>query len=365
MGNKQKILIINTSSFGLNGISSVIMNYYLAMNKENLEFCFIVNREIDNKFKELIENNNSRIYILNRNKKTASYFKSLYRIIQKEKFDFVHVHGNSSTMILETLAAKKAGIKRIAVHSHSTKCTHEFIHKSLSPFFSKTYNYAFACGKEAGKWLFGNKEFTILKNGIDLQKFSFNEKIRNAIRKEYGLDNCFVIGNVAVFNSSKNHLFLLEFFSVFSREIKNARLMLIGDGKLRKQIEDKIISLNIKEKVLLLGKKDNVFEYLNAMDVFVLPSLYEGFPVTLVEAQANGLPSIVTNNIDSNVRLSEEIEFCDISSVNKWVSLLKNYQFLHSKNRNDLSEKNKKQITKSGFNISDSAEVLRKIYEGE
>ena len=356
----KKILIINTVPFLVNGISSCIISFLSAMNKKDLQVDIIVNKNIDTSYKRKLEQFGCNIFILNRNKNIIKYQMGLFRIIRNNKYDFVHIHGNSSTMILETSVAKLLRIKDIAVHSHNTTCNSPAIHKFLQPIFLKTFNISLACGEAAGKWMFGTKRFIILNNGIDTRYFSFNVQNRNKIRSELCIKDEFIIGHVGAFNYQKNHEFLLDVFYEYQKINSNTKLLLIGEGELFNSVQKKAKDLNIFNKIIFVGKTNFVNEYLSAMDLFVLPSRFEGFPIVLIEAQASGLPCIVTSNIDNKVDLTKQVFFADENNISGWV----NYIQKNSKSNFDR-ENAFELINAEGFDIESQAKILEALYRGE
>lgn len=353
----QKILIINTVPFLVNGISSCIINFLSAMKRNDLQIDIIINKYIDDTYQVKLEKFGCKIFILHRNKNILKYQMDLFKIIRNVKYDFVHVHGNSSTMILETFIAKILRVKNIAVHSHNTTCNFPTIHKLLQPIFLKTFNISIACGEAAGKWMFGSGKFVILNNGIDTEHFSFNEQNRSKIRAELGITKEFLIGHVGAFNYQKNHNFLLDVFYEYQKINPKTRLLLIGEGELFNSVKKKAKDLNIFNKIFFIGKTDYVNEYLSAMDLFVLPSRFEGFPIVLIEAQASGLPCIVTSNVDNNIDLTKNIFFADGNNISEWVNYIKksSNSRLNRKNAFEL-------INLKGFDIKRQAKILESIY---
>lgn len=360
---KIKILIVNTVRFRLNGITSVILNYYRNMDKSDMQIDFVVINEISSEYRQELESNGAKIFYLPRKKNPLKYQVELFKIIKQNKYDIIHIHGNSSMMLLETLPAKLGGIPVRIVHSHNTTCTHMLLHKILNPLFKCTYTHAFACGEEAGKWLFGNSNFTIIKNGIDLKKYSYNEEIRNIYRKKICATNRIVIGHVGNFIEQKNHSFLIDVFNDLVSKNPNYLLLLISDGALMEQIKEKVRNLNLDNNVIFLGKTTEVQNYLQAMDIFILPSLYEGLPVVLIEAQANGLPCLVSDKVSKESNLTDSLKFIPIDNKSIWVeNLIEVSSKLDIYNRFKKCEEYQMKISKNGYDISNNANSIKKMY---
>lgn len=360
---KIKLLIINTVRFRLNGVTSVIMNYYRNMDKSDMQIDFIVINEISNEYRIELENNGSKIYQLPRKKNILKYQLELYKIIKKNQYDIVHVHGNSSIMLVDILPAKWAKVPVRIAHSHNTTCTHMKLNKILYPIFEKTYTHGFACGQEAGKWLFHDKPFIEIKNGIDLKKYSYNEEIRKIYRKKIDANNKIVIGHVGNFIEQKNHSFLIDVFAKLISKNSNYLLLLISDGVLMEQIKEKVHNLGLDNNVIFLGKTTEVQNYMQAMDIFILPSLYEGLPVVLVEAQANGLPCLVSNTVAKESNLTDSLKFLSIDNTSIWVeNLIELSDKLDTYNRLEKTKEYQLKISNAGYDISNNANTMKEKY---
>lgn len=355
-----KILIVCTVRFRLNGITSVIMNYYRKMDKRDMQIDFVVVNELSNEYRKELEENNSNIFYLPRKSDPIKYMKSLKKLLDKNHYDIIHIHGNSSLMALETVTAKKAKVPVRIIHSHNTTCSHKILHNLLYRVMEKTYTNGLACGQEAGKWLFRNHDFELLKNGIDLDKFIFNEDERLLYRKKINAGNKTVIGHVGSFIHQKNHNFLIDFYYTLIQKDSNYLLLLISDGELMEQIKEKVMNLGIDDNVLFLGKTTEVKSYLQAMDIFVLPSNFEGLPVVLIEAQASGLPCIVSDKVSGESKLTELVEYLPLGDVNVWTNKILT---LKLKERNCNMEKAHRDIIQAGYNVSTNANRMKDLYQ--
>lgn len=352
-----KVLVIATTRLGYEGITSVIMNYYRNINLDKIKYDFILGSGAMDWVINEIKDKGGDIYnIPIRNKNPLKYLFKLVRIIKKNKYKIIHVHGNSSTIYLEMLAAKLSNVPIRIAHSHNSTCNHKFIHYLLKKPLNKIITNPIACSKLAGNWLY-NKEYTIINNGIDIEKFIYNEKIRNEYRKKFDIENRFVIGHIGHFSYQKNHEFLLNIFKEIYKKEPSAILILIGDGKLRKEIEDQIENLKIEKNVILLGKRDDIFNIIQAMDVFLFPSRFEGLPVSLVEVQAAGIQCIVSDAITKECNITGKVKYISLKKdkvywAEEVVKLNKYYI------RNDVKDK----LLKSNFNIKNEVKKLEEIY---
>ena len=356
-----RILIINTVRFRLNGMTSVILNYYRNMDKSNMQIDFVVPNDISTEYRKELEKNHSNIYCIPRNSNPIKYQWRLYKVMKKNHYDIVHVHGNSALMLLDILPAKMANIPIRIVHSHNTTCSHMKVHKILLPIFKKCYTHAYACGRDAGKWLFGTEQFVELKNGIDLKKYKFNPSIRDQHRKKINAGSRVVIGHIGNFIEQKNHTFLLDWYAELIKEDTNYLLLLISDGVLMELMKKKVHQLGIGNNVLFLGKTTEVQNYLQAMDIFVLPSLHEGLPVVLVEAQASGLPCVVADTVSQEADITGSLKFLPITDRKTWVKTIKDFVKLQY-NRGEKSIEWQKKISIAGYDITQNANTMRKLY---
>lgn len=356
-----RVLIISTVRFRLNGITSVILNYYRNMDKKGMQIDFVVPNEISAEYKSELVRNGSNIYYIPRKSNPLNYQRKLYKLMKENDYDLVHVHGNSAMMLLDILPAKKVNVPVRIVHSHNTTCSHMMLHKMLFPIFNKCYTHGFACGQDAGKWLYGNRPFVELKNGIDIKKYYFNKSIREEYRQKINAGNRVVIGHVGNFIEQKNHTFLLDWYAELVKKNRNYLLLLISDGVLMKSMKEKAHQLGIDNNVLFLGKTTEVNNYLQAMDIFVLPSLYEGLPVVLVEAQAAGLPCIVADTVSDEADLTGSLEFLPITDVNPWICAVEDKAKLQY-NRNDRCAEWHIKIADAGYDVTKNADYMRALY---
>lgn len=360
MNNIVKVLIINTVEFKLNGITAVIMNYYKKMDKSDMQIDFITINDVDLEYIEEFKKNNSRIYTLRRKKNPLSYFINLFKLMKKNHYDIIHIHGNSATVAIETVAAYLANIPVRIVHSHNTTCNHKKIHNFLYPIMKRTYTHGIACGEDAGKWLFRNEPFEVMNNGIDLDKFIYNANISKEYKEKINFNSRKIIGHIGNFVYQKNHEFLINSFNELIKKDSGYLLLLIGEGVLLNDIKEKVNSLGLNENVLFLGKTTEVNKYLQAIDIFVLPSHFEGVPVVLIEAQSLGLPCYVSDKVSTEAKLTDLIEFLPIDDTSGWVNKIINTEIC---NREEKCNKSHKIIDQVGYNVTKNAYRMKGLYE--
>lgn len=352
-----RVLIVSTTDLGFNGITSVIMNYYRNIDKKKIQFDFVICEKIHESVSDEIKKLGGNIYILpSRKKRLFKYIKSLKSLVKENNYKVVHVHGNSGTLYFDIHALKQVGVPVRIAHSHNSTCTYKIIHRLLKKPLSRETTHPIACSKLAGDWLF-TKDYTVLNNGIDIEKFKFNNEVRDKYRREMDLEDKYVIGHVGNFLYQKNHEYLLKVFKEVINRNPKAVLMLVGDGKLEAEIKSLINRLGIQDSVLMLGKRSDTAELMQAMDVFVFPSRFEGLPVVLVEAQSAGLKCIISNAITKECQITGEVEYLDLSEeIDKWVDKI--LMIKSGYQRNIAFEK----VRKSKFNIKNETKKLEEIY---
>ena len=340
----------------------MIFNLLAAFDREDMNIGYVaINYPNLNHLKKL-KDLNVRLYVLPRNlSNSLRYIVQLSKIAKE--YDVVHVHGNSATMLLEMMAAKLAGVSLRIAHSHSVSCLHKKFDKAARPLFHLLCNGRLACSHNAGRWLFGNKEFKVINNGIETSKFTFNRAKREEIRGELGIKNEFVIGNIANFIPEKNHIFLLRIFSSLLKTHPNTKLLLLGDGPLKERFEKEARSLNVADKIMMPGCVNNPYDYINAIDLIVMPSLFEGLPLSLLEAQSNGLNAVISSTISKEVNITGNIYFIPLDApIEKWINTI--IEMLHQTEKRTKSKSHYciDKILASGYDISQSAATLKSYY---
>lgn len=305
------------------GVESVIMNYYENIDRTKFQFDFICDDDSTNIPYEKIEKLGGKVILVPPYQKVFKYIKTLKKIFKENNYKIVHSNINTLS-VFPLYAAKKAGVPVRIAHSHSTSNKKEWkknaVKNVLRPFSKKNANVYFACSELAARYLFGNKKgkVTIINNAINLEKFKFNQEKRDKLRKGLKIeDNEFVVGHIGRFVAQKNHTFLIDIFNELHKENKDTVLLLIGQGPLQDQIKEKVRELGLEDSVRFAGQVDNASDYYNAMDVFVLPSLYEGLGMVLIEAQANELPCIASTEVPKKASVSNQVEFISLKEENK------------------------------------------------
>lgn len=295
-----------TNHFGITGISTVILNYCKELDHHKYDLTVIAGKPIaEENRKECAENGICLIELPSRHQESVKHYVSLWKVLKQNHYDIVHVHGSSSMMAGELAIAKMAGVKIRIAHSHNTMCPNMKIHRILNPYFRKIYTKALACGKMAGDWLFGENEFEILPNGFHTELFAFDQTERKRVRRELNTEDKFVIGHMGRFNGQKNQAYLIEAFEHVAKVRSDAVLLLVGTGPDFDKTKEIVDNSLCRNQIILYGVTKETRAMYSAMDVFVLPSRYEGLPVVLLEAQMTGLPCIVSDKVTSEVDFGE------------------------------------------------------------
>lgn len=353
----KKVLLISTVPMNKNGISSVIMQFVDSIDLSQYEVSVLCNDYIDEFFQNKLNEKQIKTHIFKRKKRPLSYFSFLKKLNKKNKFDIIHIHGNSATMILETSAVKNKNNK-IIVHCHNTKCDHKIMNNLLKRKFNSSYDVALACSEEAGKWIY-TKKYIVVPNCINAEIYKFSKEIRDRKRKELKIDNQVVIGHVGLMNEQKNHKRLLEIFNDYNKINPNSILLCItGTIDIPNDIKNIICDYNLEKKVIILSNRNDVNELLQAMDIFVFPSLYEGFGIALIEAQASGLPCVCSSNIPLST---------NVSNLNSYISLEESNEIWIDDIQKKLTVKNDRTtgfslIKKSNYDSSNIKEIVNNIY---
>lgn len=343
------------------GLETMLMNYYRHIDRSRVQFDFLAHRQERADYDDEIESMGGYIYRLPRLVPwSRSYKKALDRFFETHPgYKIIHVHQDClSAVILK--AAKIRGIPVRIAHSHNASQDKDLkypIKLFYKQFIPKYATDLFACGQNAGKWMFGGKPFRILNNAVDTAVYVHNPEISRRVRQELGIEEeAFVVGHVGRFCPQKNHTFLLEIFSQIAVQDSLARLLLVGDGTLRPAIEQKAASLGLTHKIIYTGVRSDVPALLQAMDVFVFPSLYEGLPVTMVEAQAAMLHCHISDTIPAECVITDLVYRHSLqSSPAEWATSV----LSASRSYDRVATKD---ILLAGFDIKENAHWLEAFY---
>lgn len=314
------------------GIESVVMNYYRHIDRSKVQFDFYLAEGSSFPQREELLKLGAGIYLIPAYSKPLKYRQALYKAFKEKKYRIVHAH-LSTMSVFPLFAAWRAGVPVRICHNHTTAYWGEGL-KTLLKYILRPFNKVFAtdyfaCGETAGRWMYGDRCFdagkvTVMPNAIDTEKFAFDPEARITLRNEFGIpQDAFVVGHVGRFMYQKNHSFLIDIFTELQKEEPDARLLLIGEGELMGQIQEKVQRLGIEKSVIFTGPRKDVNKLYSVMDVLCLPSFYEGMPVVAWEAQANGLPCAFSDKVSKEAKQGENCCYLGLKrSSSEWVSLL-------------------------------------------
>lgn len=347
------------------GIAVMAWNIYERLNHESDKVDIIC---MENSFfsaKEKAINKNGSEYIrirprhTNRILKHLEVYQQLKKILREKEYDIVHLHGGSNLMnIIAIIAIRNKRIKIVA-HSHNEENSMKPFNRIAKRIISKYADRQLACSEKAAGAMFDNDNWIYIRNGIDTKRFQFSEKDRKVVRDEFGIkDGQFFIGNVGRLSGQKNQLYLVKIFDKIIKTGVDAKLLIIGEGPLKNDIQNLIGSKGLSDKVIMIERSNEIPQILSALDFFLLPSLYEGLPVSAVESQANGLRTIISNTTSSMTIISDRCSQCGIKNcdIEEWARNIRSYPVSSRKKYANI-------IAAAGFDINDTVRQIGKIYE--
>lgn len=353
--NKPIRILCVFSCLDRGGAESMCMNLYRHIDRERIQFDFVKHTDKRGHFEEEIRNLGGKIYEAPR---YNGYNHMTYVRWWKKHFEshpeHQIVHGHYFTIsALYFKVAKKCGRTTIG-HIHSS-ASDSIIKSFLVHKISKYSDYNLACSQEAGNWIYGKKKFTVMKNAIDAEAFRVNHENREQYRQKFGFDhNITVLGTVANFSAVKNPKGLLDIFVAIHKINPNTRLLWVGEGQCRAEIEKRIKEEQLESKVKLLGARKDVAYVLQAMDAFLLPSFHEGLPVSVIEAQAAGLKCFISDCVTDEADITERCDFLPLHQENVWAEKILN---------TDLAKIDTSQMIKTaGYDITTTSKWLEEFY---
>lgn len=363
-----KHVVIFNDHWCSGGVESLWTNLIKNITTDEFYFTILATQKETDIYDDILNEHNVNIItildkvISNPIIRTKKNIKGFKNKIKELNPDILHINSCNASGLKLAHIAKKCGIKHVIVHSHNTLIEADKLklkllaHKIWQRKYLSAPDAYFGCSTESLAFMFNTKKGYLLKNGVDLSKFKFEEEYRNEIRGKFNLrPDDYVIGHVGRFCNQKNHKFLIDIFNNYLKT-NNGYLMLVGEGELREEIEEYANSLGIKNHIIFAGTTSEVYKYYSAFDLFVLPSLHEGLPVVAIEAQATGLPVIMADTITQEAKITTNVSYLPLSDMDLWVSRINQYKNIERKDT-------KEEITASGFDIKDSANKLIKFYQ--
>lgn len=349
------------------GIETMLMNYYRHMDRDKIQFDFLANKSKKGAYDEEIKNMGGRVYVTPGFNpiKSIEYRNFMMKLFREHpEYKIVHAH-NGALGYWPLKYAEKSGIPVRIAHSHNTRINFDLkwiIKSYCKKRLKKVANLYWGCGKEAVEFYFREKAeqegYKIINNAIEVERFLFNEEKRNEIRESYHLEDKIVIGHVGRFMLQKNHKFLIKIFKAIHDKNENTVLLLIGEGELEQEVRNQVEELKLQDSIIFTGSIPNVNEMYQAMDAFILPSLYEGLPVVGIEAQAAGLPCYFSNTVTDETAITDLVKFISLEdSTDIWADIMLADITKHENRKNMYGE-----ITEAGYNIEIEAKKLQDMY---
>ena len=358
-------LIVGKMNSG--GKKNLIMEYYRHIDRSKIQFDFICDSDSEAIPEEEIQNLGGMVYRISPYQKIIDNMKDLERIFKNKRYLVVHAY-NSTMNVFPMFVARKCKIPVRITESLSMAHKEDrktFIKKLLRPMSKWFANYYMSCGEDCGRWQFGNDFFNsgkvdVFKTVINTEFNSYNPEIRKKTRKKYGWTNKIVIGNIGRFTAQKNSVRLIEIFAAIVKKEPKAVLCLIGDGELKSAMFERIKELGITDNVDYLGRREDIQQFYNAMDAFLLPSLYEGLPVVGLEAESCGLPMFFSNEVTREANACEDLgHFISLhESVDKWANEILKAVSENIGNRRSHA----KEVAEAGFDSCSEAIRLQNYY---
>ncbi len=349
------------------GTETFMMNVFRGIDHSNFQVDFLIYTNKETDYTREVEAAGCKVWrVPSRRESFFGWYSSLNRFFKEHAKEYAAVHycGNGLTAIAPFLFAYKYGIPIRIAHSHNSLSDglhNRFLHRLQRGIVQRITTHHFACSTMAAKWFFGNSPAVIIRNGINTEDFVFNPEHRNQMRSEMGIPaNTTLIGHVGRFEKEKNHTFILDVFKDYLTLNPDSMLMLIGVGSLMKTIEDKVALLGISDKVMFMRERSDVNRLLQMMDLFLMPSHFEGQPFVLIEAQCSGLPCLISDVINRDIFLTDNIHIMSLSqSAAEWAGrisdILKDY----------IRKDESKAIECKGYSIASTIRYMEQVYEGK
>lgn len=343
------------------GTQAFLMNLYRNIDRNKIQFDFLVEYEEKEFYDDEIISLGGKIFYTNfRKTLNVIKFKKTLSTILKEhpEYKIVHIHATAIGKIC-TDTAKKCGVKTIIAHTHNNNAVRDWKYYPkilLRKLYTNGPTDFFACSEDAGRYTFKNKKFTVIYNAIDINKFLFKQEVREDFRRELNIKDKFVIGNIGRLHEQKNQSFLIDVFYEIQKKKDDAILLIVGKGPLENELKEKVSNLGINNKVYFLGNRKDIERIYQGMDVFVLPSLFEGLGIVAIEAQVSGLPVIASTGVAKEANITDNIRNIDLNEpIDVWVEAICKAKV---KNRRSIE----KIVKNSKFNIKNNAKFLQEFY---
>lgn len=346
---------------GRGGLETMLMNYYRHIDRSKVQFDFLVHRDFEADYDREILDLGGRIYHVSRLIPwSGSYKKELKQFFTAHpEYRIVHVHQDClSAVALQ--CAEECGIPVRIAHAHTSSAVKDIKYPIKLFYMKRIPAYAthfFACGKQAGDWMFSGHPYEVVKNAIDTRKYEYSSVKSKEVKDQLGIGSELTVGHVGNFSPAKNHPFLIEIFQALLKKRPDAKLVLVGGEYEIEAIKEKVSNLNLNDHVMFMGIRNDVPDLMQAMDVFVFPSLYEGLPVTMIEEQAAGIPAIISDHVSQECVVTE-----NLVTVMKLEDSADEWADLAIKKAESGKQSHREEIIAAGYDIASEAGKLEQFY---
>lgn len=372
MADKQVVRVLVTAPLGVGGVSSMMINIQAHLDRNKINFDYLVTHDCKEPQEDTVIAMGSKKIVATVDNIPIRFLRAILRpfaiskVCKENHVRILHCNADCAIDVLNIMGARLGGVKYVTIHSHKTKITEaplgmQVANFLLRPLIPLCCDNCYGCSEMAARSLLpksfiNKKKYSVLPNGIDLDTFAYNSGLRESVRKDLGIETRFVVGHAGRFAIAKNHTFLLDVFDAIHKKNKNSVLLLFGIGELMNSMKDKARKLGIEDSVIFYGATNEMYKMWLAIDVFVMPSLHEGLPVSGVEAQASGLPCIFADTISREVGLTSKTEFLSLKeSPEVWAEHAIKYLGCERKSEVDS-------LRKAGYDIQQTADTISKLY---
>lgn len=372
MHREKPVRVLVTAPLGVGGVTNMMINIQSHMDRTKVNFDYLVFHDRKEPCEEIVMGLGSRKLVASVDKiklkplRRILRMREIRKVCQKNNIQILHYNADSPADLMNIIAAKMGGVKYVTIHSHNAGFGTagkgiRILSRISKPFIPRYCDTFYGCSDLAARFLFPHKiivggNYAVLPNAIELEKYDFNRKVREETRERLGIQDKFVIGHAGRFSDQKNHTFLLDIFQKVHEMDRNTLLLLFGVGELMEPMKQKAKRLGISSAVMFCGASKEMNKMWQAMDVFVMPSLHEGMPVTGIEAQASGLPCIFSDTITKEVGITENTEFLSLKeSPAFWAKRVLNYRGTERKSCRSI-------LAKAGYDIQQTSDIVERLY---
>ena len=366
----KRILVTGASNIGKAGVATIVYKWGQAFDSNEIVYDYLMQRGLpDDNYCEHIKEKGGKIYTCQHNEGILSILRWIKKVVKDNGYHTIHINTDTAYIAAAYIyMSKRGGCKHVFVHSHCTQVDDKswikrwiktVLHKICIPYVRRSSEKYLACSRLAGEWMFGKKyvdtdKYQTIYNGVEPEKYLYNIEIRKRYRRKFGWDEKLIIANIGRFSYQKNQSYLIDVFYRLHKDDLNSLLVLVGEGEFDKDLRKKVQHLGIEEYVLFLGLRNDIPQLMNAFDILVMPSRFEGLPVTMVEAQMAELPCVVSDNITYEAKFTENVKYVELIKVEKWIESINSF-------KNKERGVNTYELLNSKFNIYNAATELQKI----